>query len=75
MEQDIHQQQTQGTMNAAPTPPEAYPPRSDKLNADTQEMSNEVAEIFRLPETETLLTHCKCSPCLCILNKHSNDLV
>ncbi|RMZ41966.1 C6 zinc finger domain protein [Aspergillus flavus] len=57
MEQDIHQQQTQGTMNAAPTPPEAYPPRSDKLNADTQEMSNEVAEIFRLPETETLLTH------------------
>ncbi|KAE8372406.1 C6 zinc finger domain protein [Aspergillus bertholletiae] len=59
MEQVIHQQQASGTINAAPTPPEeAYPPpRSDKSHADTQEMSSEIAEILRLPETETLLTH------------------
>ena len=74
MEQGIHQQQT---TNAAPsTPEEAYPPpRSDKPNADTQEISNEIAEILRLPETEKLLTHCTCGRCSCILNKHGNDLI
>ncbi|GAB1193863.1 hypothetical protein APSETT444_003098 [Aspergillus pseudonomiae] len=46
-------------MNAAPTSAEeAHPsPRTDKPDTDTQEISNDIAEILRLPETETLLTH------------------